>query len=179
MITQYLTGLQAAATTEVARQQVRRNSEFLVLTSARNRVGQASMYDVRQAEVAYNQSEVDLLRSLQAESDSKIELFRRMGVAPPAPVAEVALTDTFPVRKPNFDLQQLLGRRAPMNRAQDAAGARPGERDPQERQVSLFPDPFGVRQLSGYTQQFTNTNELVDQAQSRALLGAQVCRTTT
>ena len=86
VITQYLNGMQAAATTEVARQQVRRNSDFLVLTTARNRVGQASMYDVRQAEVAFNSSEVDLLRSLQAESDTKIELFRRMGVNPPAPV---------------------------------------------------------------------------------------------
>lgn len=108
VVTQYLNGMQAAATTEVARQQVRRNSEFLVLTTARNRVGQASMYDVRQAEVAFNTSEVDLLRSLQLESDTKIELFRRMGVNPPAPVQEVALTDSFPVREPNYDLEALL-----------------------------------------------------------------------
>ena len=108
VVTQYLNGMQAAATTEVARQQVRRNSEFLVLTTARNRVGQASMYDVRQAEVAFNTSEVDLLRSLQAESDTKIELFRRMGVNPPAPVQEVALSDSFPVREPQYDLEVLL-----------------------------------------------------------------------
>lgn len=108
VVTQYLNGMQAAATTDVARQQVRRNSDFLVLTTARNRVGQASMYDVRQAEVAFNSSEVDLLRSLQTESDTKIELFRRMGVKPPAPVQEVALTDSFPVREPNYDLEALL-----------------------------------------------------------------------
>jgi outer membrane protein len=108
VVTQYLTGLQAAATTEVARQQLRRNSAFLVLTTARNKVGQASMYDVRQAEVAFNGSEVDLLRSLQAESDTKIELFRRMGVEPPAPVQQVALSDSFPVQTPTFDLQALL-----------------------------------------------------------------------
>ena len=108
VVTQYLNGMQAAATADVARQQVRRNSDFLVLTTARNRVGQASMYDVRQAEVAFNTSEVDLLRSLQIESDAKIELFRRMGVAPPAPVQEVALSDSFPVREPNYDLEALL-----------------------------------------------------------------------
>jgi len=108
VVTQYLNGMQAAATTEVARQQVRRNSEFLTLTTARNRVGQASMYDVRQAEVAFNTSEVDLLRSLQSESDTKIELFRRMGVTPPAPVQEVALTDSFPVLEPKYDLETLL-----------------------------------------------------------------------
>ncbi len=108
VVTQYLNGMQAAATTDVARQQVRRNSEFLVLTTARNRVGQASMYDVRQAEVAFNGSEVDLLRSLQLEQDTKIELFRRMGVNPPAPVQEVALSDSFPVREPQFDLEALL-----------------------------------------------------------------------
>lgn len=108
VVTQYLNGMQAAATTEVARQQVRRNSDFLTLTTARNRVGQASMYDVRQAEVAFNTSEVDLLRSLQSESDTKIELFRRMGVTPPAPVQEVALTDSFPVLEPKYDLETLL-----------------------------------------------------------------------
>jgi len=108
VVTQYLNGMQAAATTEVARQQVRRNSEFLVLTTARNRVGQASMYDVRQAEVAFNTSEVDLLRSLQSESDTKIELFRRMGVSPPAPVQEIALSDSFQVREPKYDLESLL-----------------------------------------------------------------------
>lgn len=108
VITQYLNGMQAAATTDVARQQVRRNSDFLVLTTARNRVGQASMYDVRQAEVAFNDSEVDLLRTLQAESDTKIELFRRMGVQSPAPVQEVALSDSFPVREPVYDLEALL-----------------------------------------------------------------------
>lgn len=108
VVTQYLNGMQAAATTEVARQQVRRNSDFLVLTTARNRVGQASMYDVRQAEVAFNSSEVDLLRSLQAESDTKIELFRRIGINPPAPVQEVALSDSFPVRQPEYNLEALL-----------------------------------------------------------------------
>ena len=108
VVTQYLNGLQAAATAEVARQQLRRNSTFLELTTARNRVGQASMYDVRQAEVAFNSSEVDLLRSLQAESETKIELFRRMGVNPPAPVQEVALSDSFPVREPEYDLEALL-----------------------------------------------------------------------
>lgn len=108
VVTQYLNGLQAAATSEVARQQLRRNSDFLVLTTARNRVGQASMYDVRQAEVAFNGSQVDLLRALQAEQDTKIELYRRMGLNPPAPVQAIALTDSFPVRQPNFDLQALL-----------------------------------------------------------------------
>jgi outer membrane protein len=108
VVTQYLNGMQAAATTEVARQQVRRNYDFLLLTTVRNRVGQASMYDVRQAEVAFNSSEVDLLRSLQAESDTKIELFRRMGVNPPAPVQEVALADSFTVRQPEYDLEALL-----------------------------------------------------------------------
>ena len=108
VVTQYLNGLQAAATSEVARQQLRRNSAFLVLTTARNKVGQASMYDVRQAEVTFNGSEVDLLRSVQAETDAKIELYRRMGVEPPAPVQEVALSDSFPVQTPNFDLQALL-----------------------------------------------------------------------
>ena len=49
--TQYLTTLQAAAQVAVARQQVRRNEDFLALAKARHKVGQTTLLDVRQAEV--------------------------------------------------------------------------------------------------------------------------------
>ena len=48
---QYLTVLRAAATVAVGRQQVLRNQDFLDLAKARNQVGQATILDVRQAEV--------------------------------------------------------------------------------------------------------------------------------
>ena len=83
---QYLTALQATAQSEVARQQVRRNTEFLDLARARQQVGQATLLDVRQAEVTRGQSEVELLRAVQTENEAKLELLRRMGVELPVPV---------------------------------------------------------------------------------------------
>lgn len=106
--TQYLNGLQAAANVEVARQQLQRNSDFLTLSQARNRVGQASLFDVRQAEVTYNNSEVDLLRTLQQEQEAKLELYRRIGMTPPTDVKAIALTDTFPTREPFYDVPALI-----------------------------------------------------------------------
>jgi outer membrane protein TolC len=106
--TQYLNGLQAEANAEVARQQLKRNYDFLSLSRARNRVGQASLFDVRQAEVTYNNSEVDLLRTLQQEQEAKLELYRRIGTQPPTDVKLIALTDTFPTRDPSFDVPALI-----------------------------------------------------------------------
>jgi outer membrane protein len=160
VITQYLNGMQAAATTEVARQQVRRNSEFLTLTTARNRVGQASMYDVRQAEVAFNTSEVDLLRSLQTESDTKIELFRRMGVRPPVPVQEVALTDSFPVRQPEYDLEALLNEakaNQPRIKALEARQAA-AEQTLKSAKSAFFPTLSAFANKGGFTNDTTGSN---------------------
>jgi outer membrane protein TolC len=70
--TQYLSTLQARAQVAVARQQVRRNEDFLALARARHRVGQATLLDVRQAEVTKGASDVALLRAVQAENEAKL-----------------------------------------------------------------------------------------------------------
>ena len=88
--TQYLNVLAAVAGTEVAREQVQRNDEFLRLARARHQVGQATMLDVRQAEATRATSESALLQAYQAENEAKLELFRRMGIAPPVPVEDRA-----------------------------------------------------------------------------------------
>ena len=105
---QYLTTLQAVAQTEVARQQVQRNGEFLALAQARQNVGQATLLDVRQSQVTEGQSRVDLLVAQQTENEAKLELLRRMGVQLPLSVTELALTDSFPVTEPVFDLEALI-----------------------------------------------------------------------
>src|SRR5919106_1277564 len=66
--TQYLNALQATAQVDVARQQVVRNADFLSLAKARYQVGQATLLDVRQAEVTKGQSDVALLRAAQLEN---------------------------------------------------------------------------------------------------------------
>jgi hypothetical protein len=105
---QYLAALQASAQVEVSRQQVERNNVFLQLAQARFSVGQATLLDVRQAEVIQAQSVVALLQNIQSENAAKIELFRRMGISPPVAVQQVALPDSFPVVAPDYELDQLL-----------------------------------------------------------------------
>jgi len=169
--TQYLTTLQATAQVAVARQQVARNADFLTLAKARYQVGQATLLDVRQAEVAKGQSDVALLRAVQAENEAKLDLLRRMGVEPPVPVDQIALSDSFPVTAPAFQLDSMLALADQQN---------PSLRSLRARRTAAY---YGVRSAkseflptlsaqagwSGFTQQFTDDNFLIDQT----LTGAQ------
>lgn len=178
IVTQYLTTLQASAQVAVARQQVVRNADFLRLANARYQVGQATLLDVRQAEVAKGQSDVSLLRAVQAENEAKLDLLRRMGVEPPAPVDQIALSDSFPVTAPAFALDSLLRLADEQN---------PSLRSLRARRTAAG---FGVRSAkseflptlsaqagwSGFTQQFTNEDLLLDQTLADAQSQASSCQ---
>jgi outer membrane protein len=163
--TQYLNTLQAAAQVGVAKQQVSRNEDFLTLAKARYRVGQATLLDVRQAEVLKGTSDVALLRAVLAENEAKLDLLRRMGVEPPAAIEHIVLTDTFPVTPPGFQVDSLLALAESHNpvlrslRAREHAaglGVRAAKAD--------FLPSLSLRAgWSGFTQQFTNENLLLSQ----------------
>ncbi len=175
--TQYLATLQAVAQVDVAEQQVKRNDDFLRLAQARYQVGQTTLLDVRQAEVTKRTSEVALLTARQNANEAKLELFRLMGVDPPAPVAQIALTDSFPVVEPGFDLQSLLATAEQQNpnlralRAQEnAAGAQVTA-----ARMQYFPTLSVSAGWSGFTQEFSNEQLLIDQELSRAKAGYAGC----
>ena len=93
----------------MARQQVTRNADFLTLAKARYQVGQATLLDVRQAEVTKGQSDVALLRAVQAENEAKLDLLRRMGVEPPvAGGPDRAHRLVSRSRRPTYQLDSLL-----------------------------------------------------------------------
>ncbi len=176
---QYLTSLQAAAQVGVSRQQVERNQNFLDLANAKYRVGQGTLIEVRQAEVQKAQADVALLRSIQADNEAKLELFRRIGVAPPVAVNQVALSDSFPVTEPTYDLTQLLTQAREQNPALRALGAR-------RRAASVgvtsaktaFLPSLSVRAgWSGFTQEQTDDGLLLSQARAGALGSAASCIT--
>jgi outer membrane protein len=176
--TQYLNALQAAAQVGVARQQVLRNEDFLTLAGARYRVGQATLLDVRQAEVTKGTSDVALLRAVQAENEAKLELLRRMGVEPPVPMEQIALTDSFPVTAPSFQLDSLLAsaeRHNPMLRSlrarEHAAGL-----GVQAAKADFLPSLSLRAGWSGFTQQFTNENVLLSQTLVDAQAQAADCQ---
>lgn len=164
--TQYLQSLQATAQVEVARQQVLRNIDFLKLAQARYQVGQATLLDVRQAEVTKGTSDVALLRAIQTENEAKLELIRRMGVVAPIAIDQLKLTDSFPVTAPEFNLDQLLATAAEQNpellalRARDAAAGA----NVSAARSEFLPSLSMSAGWNGYTQQFTNSGLLVNQA---------------
>jgi outer membrane protein len=168
--TQYLTTLQAGAQVAVARQQVLRNAEFLKLANARHQVGQATLLDVRQAEVTKGQSDVALLRAVQAENEAKLDLLRRMGVEPRAPVDRIALSDSFPVTAPAYALDSLLALADEQNPALRSLRARrtAASFGVRAAKSEFLPTLSAQAGWSGFTQQFTNETFLIDQTFSDA-----------
>lgn len=175
---QYLTTLQAVATTEVNRQSVTRNGDQLQLARARYTVGQATMLDVRQAEVNKGQADVALLKARQTEDEAKLELFRRMGITIPAEPELVALTDTFPVSEPHFDEKELLAMARDENPSIRAFVARENAANWTTRSAkSRFLPTISVQAgIQGFTQQFTNESLLLDQRLGNAISTAENCR---
>lgn len=167
---QYLAILQAQAQVELALLQLRRNEEFLRLAEARFGVGQATQLDVRQAEVARGQAEVALLQNRQLVTVEKLRLFQQMGVVAPEDLSLVTLTDTFPVTEPTWSLANLLAEAEDANpnltalRAQESA-ARWGERAARSQWLPTL--SFNAS-WSGFTQRFTDENQLVMNALNSA-----------
>jgi outer membrane protein len=176
--TQYLNALQAAAQVEVARQQVVRNVDFLRLAKARYDVGQATLLDVRQAEVAKGQSDVALLRASQTSYEAKLDLLRRMGVEPPVPVDQIALTDSFPVQAPEFQVDELLrlaDDQNPTLRSQRAR-QRAATWNVRAAKSEFLPTLSLQAGWSGFTQEFTDEALLLGESLSGAQQQATDCQ---
>jgi outer membrane protein len=175
---QYLTILQADAQAEVAQQTLQRNEEFLKLAEARQGVGQATLIDVRQAQVARGQAEVALLRARTLVSVEKLRLFEQMGVASPVDVAQVRLTDTFTVQEPTWQLKELLAMAEQQNPALKALRAREGAASWNKRAVSSAYGPSLSLSAgwSGFTQQFTNVDPIIFNSQQASAAQLQECQ---
>lgn len=175
--TQYLQTLQSTAQVEVAKQQVLRNEDFLKLAQARYQVGQATLLDVRQAEVTRGESEVTLLRAIQTENEAKLELLRQMGVVAPIAIDQLTLTDSFPVTPPDFKLEELLAMAAAQNPELLALKARDDAANSgvHAAKADFLPTLSLSAGWNGFTQQFTNQNLLLGQALSGAQGQYQSC----
>ncbi len=167
---QYLTVLQARDNVAVAEQLVARDEEFLKLAQARYAVGQATLIDVRQAQVARGQAQVTLLRARTTQRVEKLRLFEQMGISAPTATDSVQLTDSFVVQAPAWEMQALLTMAEAQNPALQALRAR-------ERSAA-----WGVRAAaanwgptlslsagwSGFTQAFAKNTDL-----NQVILGQQ------
>lgn len=159
---QYLTVLQARDNVGVAEQLVTRDEEFLRLAQARYTVGQATLIDVRQAQVALGQAKVSLLRAQTTQRVEKLRMFEQLGVSAPTAVDAVQLTDTFALSQPAWKLEDVLTMAEAENPSLQALRAR-------ERSAA-----WGVRAAasgwgpsvslsagwSGFTQAYAHNNDL-------------------
>ncbi|MGH7537118.1 MAG: TolC family protein [Gemmatimonadales bacterium] len=168
---QYLSVLQARDNVGVAERLLSRNEEFLKLAQARYAVGQATLIDVRQAQVALGQAQVGLLQARTTQRVEKLRLFEQLGVSAPTAVDSVQLSDSFAVQRPTWVLEELLTIAEAQNPALQALRAR-------ERSAA-----WGVRAAasswgptvslsagwSGFTQAYARTRDL-----DQVIVGSQV-----
>jgi outer membrane protein len=159
---QYLAVLRAQAQEETAEVQVTRNEEFQRLAQARYDVGQNTMLDVRQAQVALGQARVALLQAEQLVTIEKLGLFQQMGVPAPDDPAVVVLSDTFPIVDLVWTLSGLLSDAQVSNpdlltlRAQRSAAVA----NARAMRSDWLPRLSLNAGWSGYTFQFTNPDAM-------------------
>jgi outer membrane protein len=140
-------------------------------------VGQATLLDVRQSQVTEGQSRVALLVAQQTENEAKLELLRRMGVELPVSVTELALTDSFPVTEPAFELQQLISSALTDNpiirsfRAREDASVW-GVKSAKSQYLPTLSFSAGWR---GFTQEFTDTDLLLAGRTASSKLNSAQC----
>jgi outer membrane protein len=170
IVQQYLLVLQAQAQVEIQERQVARNEENLRLAQARFQVGQVTMIDVRQAEVAKGQSDVALLQAGQSVTVERLRLFQQMGVLAPEDPSVVVLSDTFPIVEPTWRLGDLLATADAENPDVNSLRAQESSARRNERVVKSqwLPSLNFSAAWAGFTQEFTNQDLLVTQEQQRA-----------
>jgi outer membrane protein len=101
----YITALQNEAQAAVADTLVQTAQGQLQLVNAKLEVGAGTIIDVRAAEVALGQAQVNALTAHNTARVSKVRMFQDMGVAPDM---NAKLTTTFTVAQPTFTLDSLL-----------------------------------------------------------------------
>jgi outer membrane protein len=113
-----------------------------------------------------------------AGSEAKLDLLRRMGVEPPVAIAQIVLSDSFPVTPVEFQVDSLLSLAEQHNpvlrslRAREHAaglGVRAARFD-------FLPSLSLQAGWSGFTQQFTNENVLLGQTLAEAQRAAAECQ---
>lgn len=177
IVSQYLAALRAAANVDVAIQQVARNQDFLTQAQAQFNVGRGNMVDVRQAEVAKANSDLQLLRAREQQTAARIELVRRIGLPIEGDIDQLVLTESFALTEPAFEVATLQAQarsRNPQLRAADARqeAAALGVSSARSEYLPSFSISTG---LSGFTQQFTNTGPQIQSALGGAQGQAQNC----
>ena len=146
----------------------------VVLAKAREIVGSGTELDVRRAEVARGQIEVQQLRERNQVDIEKLRLFQEMGVEPRT---DVELTTRFQVEPFDRDLASLLAMAREQNPVLLATRQRErvAELGVRRQRGEYMPTLTLSTGFSGYTYEYTNPNFLVQQAQGQIMSQQAAC----
>lgn len=173
---QYLTALQAEARAAVQDTLVNTAAAQLELAKAKTAVGAGTALDIRRAEVALGQAQVQALTAHNTAAVEKLHLFQQLGI--PAPDS-VQLTTRFAVSQPTFSLDSVLDLARRVNPAVQALRAREKAAGVNVRMSQARYTP--TLQLStgwgGQTYEYTNPDFLIANAQAGAAQNYSGCMT--
>src|SRR5688500_5603800 len=171
---QYLNVLAAQARADLQDTLVIAAEAEVVLAKAREIVGSGTELDVRRAEVARGQIQVQQLRERNQVDIEKLRLFQEMGVEPRT---DVELTTTFTVEPFNLELAGLLAMAREQNPVLLATRQRErvAELGVKRQRGEYLPTLTMSTGLSGYTYEYTNPNFLVQQAQGQVMSQQAAC----
>jgi len=121
--TEYLNLLEARAQADLAQHVVAQAQQNLDLAQAQYNVGQKTIIDVKQAQVAKGNADVQLLQARQSVQNEVLKLYQLLGVPAPEP-PDVVPTDTFTVVEPAYNQDSLVAQAMDANPALRAYRAR-------------------------------------------------------
>jgi outer membrane protein len=169
LVTQdYLTALKSEANAILQDTLTRTAAAQLELARARAAVGSGTQLDVTRAEVALGTQQVAALRARNQAEVDKLRLFERMGVPQPA---SVRLTSQFAVSAPSISLDEVL--QIARNENPSLRSFRSLERvaslDVRRAQSQYLPSLSVSTGWGGYTQEYANTQGLIEGQRFQAL----------
>lgn len=160
---QYLTVLQAQARAALQDTLIATARAQLELAKARQAVGSGTILDVRQAEVALGQAEVNALQQQNLARVQLLRLFQQLGIQRPD---SVSLTTRFSVTPVTFNLDSLKQIAKQHNPALEALRSREraASTNVRARQGSYLPTLSLSTGLGGNASQFTDAEFLIARA---------------
>jgi outer membrane protein len=157
----YLNVLQSKARAVLQDTLLANTQAQLELARARAAAGAATTLDVRRAEVAVGQQQVQVLTERNNVEINLLRLFQQVGVPQPE---NVQLVTNFPVEEPKLELNALLGMARAQNPALEASRARERASNVAMSQArSLYTPTLSLStSLAGNTTHATNFGNLVN-----------------
>lgn len=174
---QYIAVLQAQAKAVLEDTLVTVAQGQLDLAKAKTAVGAGTLLDIRRAEVALGQAQVAALTAHNDADVQMLRLYQQLGVQQPA---AVKLTTQFPVAQPTFTLESVLATARQQNPAVVALRMRERATGANVRVAQAYYTPTLSLNTGwgGQAYEYTNSDFLVQQAQSSANNQRSSCFTT-